>query len=409
LVLKEGFIFAENTHALPSNHIAPAEIEKGIYRNLNGNTATAWGLMAAAEKVGLPLFLGSYPITPATDILHELAKHKNLGIRTFQAEDEIAGICTSIGAAYAGSLAVTTTSGPGLALKAEAIGLACMMELPLVIIDVQRGGPSTGLPTKTEQSDLMQALYGRNGEAPVIVLAASSPSNCFEFAYLASKLAIEHMTPVILLTDGFIANGTSPWKVKTMSELADIKTRIVTEKTSDSTPFERTDETLARNWVIPGTPELMHRVGGLEKDYVTGAPSHNPANHQKMVNLRQEKVARVASVLPDLEIHGDQDGGELLVVGWGGTYGHLVSAVDELREEGQSISLAHFNYINPLPANTAEVFAKFKKIIVCELNMGQLANYLRQEQEEFTYYQYNKVEGLPFIVEDVKEACKKHL
>ncbi|HPY82140.1 MAG TPA: 2-oxoacid:acceptor oxidoreductase subunit alpha, partial [Bacteroidales bacterium] len=407
-VLREGYIYAENTHALPSTHIAPANIEKGRYRTINGNTATAWGLMAAAEKANLPLFLGSYPITPASDILQELACHKNLRVRTFQAEDEIAGICTAIGASYAGSLAITSTSGPGLALKTEAIGLAVMMEIPLVIVNVQRGGPSTGLPTKTEQADLMQAIYGRNGEAPCIVIAASTPSNCFDYAFMAAKLTLEHMTPVILLTDGFLANGSSPWKIKKMAELQNITHRIVTEKTSNATAFERTDETLARNWVLPGTPELMHRIGSLEKDFVTGQASHAPANHQKMVSLRQEKVDRVSQVIPELYVHGDASG-DLLVVGWGGTYGHLISAVERLRNQGKKVSLAHFNYIHPLPKNTAEVFAKFKKIIVCELNMGQFANYLRMKMQDFTYEQYNKVQGLPFTVEEITEACSKHV
>ncbi len=407
-VLREGYIYAENTHALPSTHIAPANIEKGRYRTINGNTATAWGLMAAAEKANLPLFLGSYPITPASDILQELACHKNLRVRTFQAEDEIAGICTAIGASYAGSLAITSTSGPGLALKTEAIGLAVIMEIPLVIVNVQRGGPSTGLPTKTEQADLMQAIYGRNGEAPCIVIAASTPSNCFDYAFMAAKLTLEHMTPVILLTDGFLANGSSPWKIKKMAELQNITHRIVTEKTSNATAFERTDETLARNWVLPGTPELMHRIGSLEKDFVTGQASHAPENHQKMVSLRQEKVDRVANVIPELHVHGDESG-DLLVVGWGGTYGHLISAVERLRNQGKKVSLAHFNYIQPLPKNTAEVFSNFKKIIVCELNMGQFANYLRMKIQDFTYEQYNKVQGLPFTVEEITEACSKHV
>ncbi len=407
-VLREGYIYAENTHALPSTHIAPANIEKGRYRTINGNTATAWGLMAAAEKANLPLFLGSYPITPASDILQELACHKNLRVRTFQAEDEIAGICTAIGASYAGSLAITSTSGPGLALKTEAIGLAVIMEIPLVIVNVQRGGPSTGLPTKTEQADLMQAIYGRNGEAPCIVIAASTPSNCFDYAFMAAKLTLEHMTPVILLTDGFLANGSSPWKIKKMAELQNITHRIVTEKTSNATAFERTDETLARNWVLPGTPELMHRIGSLEKDFVTGQASHAPENHQKMVSLRQEKVDRVANVIPELHVHGDESG-DLLVVGWGGTYGHLISAVERLRNQGKKVSLAHFNYIQPLPKNTAEVFSNFKKIIVCELNMGQFANYLRMKIQDFTYEQYNKGQGLPFTVEEITEACSKHV
>lgn len=407
-VLREGYIFAENTHAMPSASIEPGKIEKGKYRNMNGNTAVAWGLMAAAEKAQLPLFLGSYPITPATDILQELAKHKNLGVKTFQAEDEIAGICTAIGAAYAGNLAVTTTSGPGLALKTEAIGLACIMELPIVIINVQRGGPSTGLPTKTEQADLLQALYGRNGEAPCIVIAATSPSDCFDYAYMSAKLSLEHMTPVILLTDGFLANGSQPWKIKSMNELPSITPRIQKDKLSEHTPFMRNNDTLARNWVIPGTPELMHRIGSLEKDYVTGQASHVPENHHKMVALRKEKVDKVVSKIPHIQVEGEEYG-DLLVVGWGGTYGHLLSAVQELLLEGKHVALAQFNYIKPLPANTKEVFKRYKKILVCELNLGQFANYLRIECQEFSYEQYNKVQGLPFTVEEIKHECLKYL
>jgi 2-oxoglutarate ferredoxin oxidoreductase subunit alpha len=282
------------------------------------------------------------------------------------------------------------------------------MELPLVIVNVQRGGPSTGLPTKTEQSDLMQALYGRNGEAPCIVLAASTPANCFDYAFKAAQMALEHMTPVILLTDGFLANGSSPWKIVKMEDLPAISHRQITKKTSENTAFERTDESLARNWVIPGTPELMHRIGSLEKDYVTGQASHVPENHQKMVDLRQEKVERSVASVPDLQVVGG-DSGDVLVVGWGGTYGHLVSAVDELIEDGKKVSLAHFNYINPLPENTADVFSKFKTIIVCELNKGQFADFLRIKLQNFDYEQYNKVQGLPFTVEEIKEACEQYL
>lgn len=401
LALKEGYIYAENTHSLTPYTIEQAEIEKGHYRNLNGNTATAWGLMAAAQNAGLKLFLGSYPITPATDILHELSKHKYFGVKTFQAEDEIAGICTSIGASFGGSLAITTTSGPGLALKAEAIGLAIMLELPLVIIDVQRGGPSTGLPTKTEQSDLMQALYGRNGESPCIVIAASTPSNCFDYAYTAAKLSLEHMTPVILMTDGFLANGSQPWKIKKVADLPVINTRLVSEKNGDYTPFERDDDSLARNWVVPGTPELMHRIGGLEKDVATGQPSHDPENHQKMCDLRAEKVKRVGNFIPEQTVEGNPDA-NTLIVGWGGTYGHLRTAVDELCLENQPIALAHFNYINPLPKNTGEVLSRYERIVVCELNNGQFVNYLRSQFPEFKYEQLNKLQGLPFTVEEIR-------
>lgn len=407
-VLHEGFIFAENTHAMPSATVEPASIQKGTYRNINGNTAIAWGLMAAAQNAQLPLFLGSYPITPATDILQELAKHKNLGVKTFQAEDEIAGICTAIGASYSGSLAVTTTSGPGLALKAEALGLACIMEIPLVVVDVQRGGPSTGLPTKTEQADLLQAIYGRNGEAPCIVIAASSPSNCFEYAYMAAKLSVEHMTPVVLLSDGFLANGSQPWRIKSTKDMPAITTKITRVKSSDHTPFERANDTLARNWVIPGIPELMHRLGSLEKDYVTGQASHVPENHQKMVLTRKEKVERVAHYIPPIEVDGATQG-DLLIVGWGGTYGHLLSATKSLVADGKKVALAQFNYIHPLPANTKEVFARYKKILVCELNSGQFASYLRMQHQEFSFLQYNKVQGLPFTVEEIKNECLKHV
>jgi len=407
-VLKEGYLFAENTHQLSRYTIKPAQIEKGTYRNISGNKATAWGLLAAAENAGLELFLGSYPITPATDILHELAKRKEFKVKTFQAEDEIAGICTSLGAAFGGHLAVTTTSGPGLALKGEAIGLAVMTELPIVIIDVQRGGPSTGLPTKTEQSDLLQALYGRNGEAPCIVIAASSPSNCYEYAYYAAKLSLEHMTPVILLTDGFLANGSEPWKIIKTEDLPEIKPRIVKQPQGENTPYMRDNETLARNWVIPGTPELMHRIGGLEKDSQTGSPSHDFDNHQYMSELREEKVQRVANFIPKLDLAGEKSG-DLLVIGWGGTYGHLYNSVEALQKEGKKISLAHFNFIKPLPKNTEDILKGFKKIIVCELNLGQFANYLRMSFPKYEYLQYNKVKGLPFTEDELVEEFNKYL
>lgn len=401
-VLHAGYNYADNVHALEHHVIKPANIEKGFYRTVNGNVATAWGLMAAAERAGLELFLGSYPITPASEILQELAKHKNQGIKVIQCEDEIAGICTAIGASFSGSLAVTSTSGPGLSLKTEAIGLAVMMELPIVIVDVQRAGPSTGLPTKTEQGDLYQALFGRNGESPCIVMASSTPSNSFDYAFLAAKLAIEHMTPVILLTDGYIANGSQPWKVQKMSELPQIKTRKVSEKNGNHTPFVRNEETLARTWVVPGQKDMMFRIGGLEKDSITGAASHDPENHQRMVKIREEKVQRVANVIPELELFGDTTG-DLLVVGWGSTHGHLLSAVEKLRGDGKKVSLAQFNYIKPLPKNTASVFAGFKKIVVCELNLGQFANYLRMTVQDFEYLQYNKIQGLPFTEDELKK------
>ncbi len=403
LAIKAGYNYAANTHQFANHYrVASAALEKGTYRTISGNVATAWGLMAAAEKAGLPLFCGSYPITPATVILEELAKRKDLGVKTVQAEDEIAGICTAIGAAFAGNFAVTSTSGPGLSLKSEALGLAVMIELPLVVVDVQRGGPSTGLPTKTEQSDLQQALYGRNGECPLIVVAASSPSDCFHYAFEAGRLAMEHMTPVVLLTDGFIANGSEPWRIPSMSNYPTIVPPIVEEAPEGGfMPYVR-NEKLARGWAFPGKTGLEHRVGGLEKDAVKGSISHDPANHQKMTHLRAEKVARVADYIPAQTIYGDAEG-DLLVVGWGGTRGHLQNAVDQLREEGHSVSLCHFNYINPLPKGVAEIFSKFRKIVVCELNEGQFAGYLRQQFQQFHYHQFNKTEGQPFTIVELKE------
>ncbi len=407
-----GFNFAANTHAFANTYdIAPAPLEKGTYRSINGNTATAWGFIAASEKSGRPLFCGSYPITPATVILEELAKRKDLGVKTVQAEDEIAGICTSIGAAFAGNFAVTTTSGPGLSLKSEALGLAVMAELPLVVVDVQRGGPSTGLPTKTEQSDLDQALYGRNGECPLVVIAASTPSDCFHYAFHAAKIAMEHMTPVILLSDGFIANGSQPWKIPSMSEYPEIVPPIVTKLDDDETqymPYKRNPETLARRWAFPGTEGLEHRIGGLEKDKLKGSVSHDPANHQFMVNARAEKVARVVNCIPDQTVIGP-DQADLLVIGWGGTRGNLQTAVEELQAEGKSIALCHFNYINPLPRNVRDILGRYRNLVVCELNGGQFAGYLRQNFQEFTFEQYNKCEGLPFTVVELKNKFNEIL
>lgn len=407
-VLNAGYYYAETIEALSPYNISPAENKKGRYRNINGNTAIAWGLLAAAEKAGLNLFIGSYPITPATGILEDLALRRDLGVIAFQAEDEIAGICTTLGASFAGKLGVTTTSGPGMALKSEAIGLAVMTELPIVIINVQRGGPSTGLPTKTEQADLWQVLYGRSGECPVVVMAASSPSNCFKYAFEAAKIALEHMTPVILMSDGFLANGTEPWKIPKMSDFPDIKPPLVKKGTKDWQPYARDVEKLVRTWALPGTKGLEHRIGGLEKDALSGNVSHDPENHEKMVRIRDEKVERVVNYIPDLEAEGGKKG-DILVVGWGGTYGHLITAVNELRDEGKKISLAHFNYIRPLPKNTRDVFRKFKKIVVCELNLGQFADYLRMKHQEFKFYQYNKIQGLPFTVIELKENINKIL
>ncbi|MGI9530351.1 2-oxoacid:acceptor oxidoreductase subunit alpha [Lutimonas sp.] len=408
-VLKAGFFYAETLELIPNAYkISPSEMQSGTYRIVNGNTATAWGFLAAAEKSGLELFLGSYPITPATDILHELVKHKNFGVKAFQAEDEIAGVTSAIGASFAGDLAITTTSGPGLALKGEAIGLALMTELPLVIVNVQRGGPSTGLPTKTEQSDLLQAMYGRNGESPVIVIAASTPSDCFDYAYIAAKLTLEHMTPVILLTDGYIANGSEPWRIKSINDMPEIKTKIIDERSETWHPYDRDNETLSRNWAIPGSAGLEHRVGGLEKDKITGNVSYIPDNHEYMTNIRAEKVKRVENYIPDLQAEYNEEG-DLLVIGWGGTYGSLHSAVRRLDSKGYKIGHAHFHYLNPFPKNTAEVLSKFKKIIICELNKGQLATILKGRFAEHEYIQYNKVMGLPFSVTDLTEKFKNLL
>lgn len=406
LALKAGYNYAANTHAFANTYQIPsASLESGTYRSICGNQAVAWGLLAAAEKSGRPLFCGSYPITPATMILEELAKRKDLGAKTVQAEDEIAGICTAIGASFAGNFAVTTTSGPGLSLKSEAMGLAVMTELPLVIVDVQRGGPSTGLPTKPEQSDLYQALWGRNGECPLVVMAGNSPSDCFQAAFHAGKIAMEHMTPVLLLSDGFIANGSEPWRIPKMSDYPDIVPPVQTEVPEGGfLPYKRDEKRLARSWAMPGTPGLEHRIGGLEKDFLRGSVSHDPENHQRMTDVRAAKVARVQEFIPEQKITLGPDSGELLVVGWGGTYGHLLAAVRRLDKEGKTVSLCHFNYINPLPKGVPEIFSRFKKIVVCELNMGQFADYLRTKHPEFEYLQFNKVQGLPFTTGELCEA-----
>ncbi len=402
-VLKDGYNYASNIQAVPNTYsIRPASMKKGLYRNITGNQATAWGLLAASEKSGRPLFCGSYPITPATSILEELAIHKSLGAKTVQAEDEIAGICTAIGAAFAGDLAVTTTSGPGLSLKSEALGLAVMTELPLVVVDVQRAGPSTGIPTKTEQTDLNQVLYGRNGECPLVVVAAHSPAHCFDAAFGAAKIALEHMTPVVLLTEGFLGNGSEPWLIPSMSDYPAIVPPIAEGAEGEYKPFERDPETLARRWAFPGMKGYEHRVGGLEKNH-DGVLSSNPENHELMVRERAEKVQRVANYIPELEVVGAESG-RLLVVGWGGTYGHLLTAVEQARSEGRDVSLAHFDYICPLPRNTREVFSHYDKILVCELNSGHFVNYLRGLMPEFDYLQYNKVQGQPFLVQELMSA-----
>ena len=402
MVLMAGYNYADTLEMVESKIDVPAaELPKGRYRNITGNVATSWGFLAASERSGRPLFLGSYPITPATEILMDLAKHKYLGARVFQAEDEIAGICSTIGAAYAGSLAITTTSGPGLSLKSEAMGLAVITELPIVIVNVQRGGPSTGLPTKSEQSDLLQALYGRNGECPLIVIAASGSANCFDYAYMAAKIAMEHMTPVVLLTDGNLGNGSQLFKIPKISDLPEINPPLA-EANTPYKPYERNPETLARKWALPGTEGLRHRVGGLEKENIHGNVSTDPLNHELMVKLRQEKVDKVAEFIPEQTITGDPTG-DLLVVSWGSTGGSMLTAVQEMREAGVKISHAHFHYIMPLPKNTAEIFKGFKKIIVCEQNMGQFVGYLRMQHPDFSYQQFNKVQGLPFMVHELKE------
>ena len=408
-VVADGYNYAAAIQAVPNTYtVAPADLPKGTYRNITGNQATAWGLLAAAEKSGLSLFCGSYPITPATAILEELALHKSLGAKTLQAEDEIAGICTAIGAAYAGNLAVTTTSGPGLSLKSEAMGLAVMTELPLVVVDVQRAGPCTGMPTKTEQTDLCEALYGRNGESPMVVLCAHSPAHCFDAAFQAAKIALEHMTPVLLLSEGFLGNGSEPWRIPSMAGYPAIQPRFATVPAEGRfLPFERDGKTLSRAWATPGRAGLEHRVGGLEKNH-RGVLSTDPDNHALMVAERAEKVARVAADIPALRVDGPA-AGRLLVVGWGGTYGHLLSAVDEVRKAGGTVSLAHFDFINPLPANTEEVLSGFDRILVCELNSGQFAGYLRSRCPGHRYLQCNKVQGQTFLVEEVVAGIRKAL
>ena len=410
-VLNDGYNYGANTHASTSTYKIESKSPKakGLYTDINGNKATSYGLIAAAEKAGLELYLGSYPITPATDILHELSKHKSLGIKTVQCEDEIAGCASAVGAAFAGDLAVTTTSGPGVCLKSEAMNLAVIAELPLVVVNVQRGGPSTGMPTKSEQTDLLQALYGRNGESPMPVIAATSPTNCFDAAYMAAKIALEHMTPVVLLTDAFIANGSAAWKLPNLDEYPAINPPYVTPEMEGTwTPFQRNEKTGSRYWAVPGTEGFMHRIGGLEKSNETGVISTEPENHQKMTLLRQAKVDKIADCIPELEVQGDADA-ELLVVGWGGTYGHLYSAVEHMRKNGQTVALAHFQYINPLPKNTADVLKKYKKIIVAEQNLGQFAGYLRMKVPGLNINQFNQVKGQPFVTRELVDAFTKLL
>lgn len=412
MALKAGINYAETIEEIISPFkIAPAKIPPGKYRQINGNTATAYGFIQAAQAAKLELFLGSYPITPASDILHELSKHKNFGVKTFQAEDEIAAICSAIGATFAGALGITTSSGPGIALKGEAMGLAVMYELPVVIVNVQRGGPSTGLPTKTEQSDLYQAMYGRNGECPMIIVAASRPSDCFHMAFEASRLALEMMTPVVFLTDGYIANGAEPWEIPDIKKnYSNIKTKFVSgeppKEGEKFLPYKR-DNLLARNWAIPGTIGFEHRIGGLEKEDGTGNVSYDPNNHEKMVNIRAQKVANTAEIIPAQEVYGDKQG-DVLVVSWGGTYGATYMAVKKLREEGKKVSLMHLKYINPMPKNVAEIIKGFKKVIVCELNKGQLKDILNAKFN-CNAKGYNKVQGLPFKISELAEAIGAEL
>jgi 2-oxoglutarate ferredoxin oxidoreductase subunit alpha len=405
--LKAGWNFGETTEIFTTRYeVKPAQLPKGKYRNITGNQAVAFGLIAASQKSTLPLFLGSYPITPASDILHELAKFKDFGVRTFQAEDEIAGITSAIGASFAGSLAATTTSGPGLALKSEAVGLAVMVELPLVVCDIQRGGPSTGLPTKTEQADLLMALYGRHGEATVPVVAPATPADCFYMVFEAARLAIKYMTPVLFLSDGYLANGSEPWRIPSTSELPDIPVKFRTEA-EGFFPYLRDENTLARPWALPGTPGLEHRIGGLEKQHITGNVNYEPANHDKMVRLRTEKVERVVADIPPQQVEGDESG-DLLVLGWGSTYGAIKTAVAEKRAEGKSVSHAHLRYLNPFPRNLGEVLYRFKNVLVPEINLGQLVKVVRSKYL-VPALGFNKVEGLPLRSTDIEEKIDEIL
>ena len=407
--LRAGYNYGDTTEAFTTTYtVAKAKLEPGTYRSIMGNQALSYGLIAASEKSGLPIFLGSYPITPASDILHELSRHKAFGVRTFQAEDEIAAITSAIGASYGGSLGVTTTSGPGMALKAEAMGLAMMLEIPLIICDIQRGGPSTGLPTKTEQSDLLQAYYGRNGESPIPVISASMPSDCFEVAYEAVRIAVQHMTPVILLSDGYIANGAEPWKFPNTEQLPPIEVKFKTELREDEEklqPYMR-DEKGARPWAIPGTPGLEHRIGGLEKENITGNVSYDPENHELMVKLRQEKVDKIANYIPLQKLDSGPEKGDLLVLGWGSTFGSIKTAVSELQKEGLSISHAHLRYIRPFPKNLGQILKNFKQVLIPELNNGQLIKVIR-DQYFVDAIGYNKIMGIPFTRHELIQKMRE--
>lgn len=408
-VIHAGYDYGHNTHSSVSStyRIESHTTVPGRYMDISGNKATAYGFIAAAEKAGMKLFLGSYPITPATDVLHELSKHKSLGVTTMQCEDEISGCASSVGASFAGALAVTSTSGPGVCLKSEAMNLAVITELPLVVLDVQRGGPSTGLPTKSEQTDLLQALFGRNGESPMPVIAATSPTNCFDAAYNACKMALEHMTPVVLMTDAFIANGSAAWRLPDLSEYPAINPPYVTPEMREGyAPYHRNPENQVRYWAVPGTEGFTHILGGLEKDSNTGAISTDPENHNLMCALRAEKVAKIP--VPDLQVEGAEDA-DLLIVGFGGTYGHLYTAMDEMNKAGKKVALAHFSYINPLPKNTAEVLRRYKKVVVAEQNLGQFAGYLRMKVDGFNPFQFNQVKGQPFVVSELVKAFEEIL
>ena len=405
-VLKAGYHFADTSEIFSNRYeVKPAKMSKGLYRNIIGNQAIALGLIAASQKSKLNLFYGGYPITPASDILHELAKHKNFGIKTFQAEDEIAGICSCIGASFGGDLAVTASSGPGIALKGEALGLAMMLEIPLIIINVQRGGPSTGLPTKTEQADLFQAIYGRNGEAPIPVIAASSPSDCFNMAYEACRIAIEHMTPIFLLSDGYIANGAEPWRFPKSKDLADIHVCFIKERKEDDPiymPYKR-DEKLVRPWAIPGTKGLEHRIGGLEKDFETGNVSYDSENHHKMVKIRAEKINKIADYIPPQELEIGSENSDLLVLGWGSTYGAIKTATRELSKEGFDIAHVHIKYIEPMPKNLEQILSNYDKILVPEMNNGQLIKLIR-DRYLVDAQPLNKIKGMPFMAHEIKTA-----
>jgi len=407
LALQAGYSYCEATEAFQTTYeIPPAKLSPGVYRNISGNSALALGFVAASQKSGLPLFLGSYPITPASDILHELSQYKDFGVITFQAEDEIAGITSAIGAAYAGALAITTTSGPGMALKTEALGLATMIELPIVICDIQRGGPSTGLPTKTEQADLLQALFGRNSEAPIPVVAPATPGECFWMALEASRIAVKHMLPVIVLSDGYLANGAEPWRIPTTSELPEIPVKFETNP-ENFHPYRRDPETLSRPWALPGTPGLEHRVGGLEKEDVTGNVSYDPLNHEHMVRLRAEKVALIANDIPDAVVDGDQSG-DLLIVGWGSTQGAITAAVKAQRAKGNRIGHLHLRYLNPLPKNVGDILKRYKRVLVPEMNLGQLVTVLRAKYL-IDAQGYNKIQGKPFKQAEIEAKIEEFL